>query len=109
MRERVPIRRTFGIQGLFWSLLIEALEEGVTFKSCKRCGKAIQGRKTRAYCGKIENPECFRERRASDRRRARANAGEQENCGAEEIGPVIVPLLRSVLDGDRPMPAPTLA
>jgi hypothetical protein len=75
MRERVPIRRAIGIQGLFWSLLIEALEEGVTFKSCKRCGKAIQGRKTRAYCGKIENPECFRERRASDRRRARAKAG----------------------------------
>jgi hypothetical protein len=72
MRKCVPVRRAIGVQGLFWSLLVEYLEGGLTFKTCKLCGKVIQGRKGKTYCGKADNPKCWGKRRATDRRRERA-------------------------------------
>ncbi|HVR11508.1 MAG TPA: hypothetical protein VMW75_25920, partial [Thermoanaerobaculia bacterium] len=74
IHERVRVQRAIGIQGLFWSLLIDRLKEGVTFTSCKRCGRIIRRNKGKTYCGKVDDLECFRKRRAADRLRERALA-----------------------------------
>jgi hypothetical protein len=74
MMKRVPIRRAWGILGLFWSLLIDRLELGEKFDTCRNCGRTISGRKGKQYCGK-ENADCYRARRAADRRRERIGHG----------------------------------
>jgi len=71
MSSVVPIRRAIGVQGLLWSLLIEKLEDGLRFLPCKHCGRIIEQRKSRKFCGRETNPECFGTRRASDKRRER--------------------------------------
>jgi hypothetical protein len=72
MFERVPVRRVIGIQGLFWSLLIDFLEEGRAFKFCRLCGNAIRGKKGKLYCSKVESPGCFNKHLAANKGRERA-------------------------------------
>lgn len=68
----VTTRRAYGALGLFWALLLDQLEKGKGFSRCKRCGRVIQARPNKKYCGKDDELQCFRARRASDRRRERA-------------------------------------
>jgi hypothetical protein len=70
MTKSIPIRRAWGILGLFWSLLLDRLERGEKFDMCKNCGRTISGRKGKQYCGK-EHGDCYRARRAAARRRER--------------------------------------
>jgi hypothetical protein len=70
-RKRLPVRRVFGAMGLFWALLLECLEERRGFQTCDRCERIIRGNKKKQYCGREDNLECFRARRAKDKRRSR--------------------------------------
>jgi len=71
LEEKIPIRRVWGTLGLFWALLLEHLQAHQTFHGCKRCDRTIRGNTTKQYCSAEDNPECYRERRANDRRRER--------------------------------------
>ncbi len=71
MSRRVVIRRALGVAGLFWALLIDELEAARVFRRCERCTRFIQGRKGKRFCGKTDNTQCWRERRAESRRRER--------------------------------------
>jgi hypothetical protein len=75
IHELVPVRRAIGIQGLFWSLLIERLTDGLSFRGCQRCGRMIASKKGKIYCARTDSPECFRRRRAFDRLRERERQG----------------------------------
>ena len=72
MSEAVSVRRVWGPLGLLWELLIQRLEDGQRFGSCEKCGRMIDGRKGKKFCGSEDNPECFRGRRASDQRKSRS-------------------------------------
>ncbi len=72
LREPVPVRQTHGVLGLFWALLIEQLEDGRRFRRCERCGCMISGRKNKKFCGQSDDPDCWKNRRAADKRRERA-------------------------------------
>lgn len=71
MREPVPIRRAWGAVGLFWALMLDRLEEGRNFNVCQRCGRILQGKRGKRFCGRADDIKCFQERRAADRRRER--------------------------------------
>lgn len=71
LSETVPIRRAWGAIGLFWVLLLERLEEGRSFQVCERCGRIIQGKRGKRFCGRNDDLQCYRQRRATDRRRER--------------------------------------
>jgi hypothetical protein len=70
----VPIRRAWGVLGLFWSLLLDRLGGGETFNVCKQCGRIISARKGKRFCGTKDNLVCYRTRRTADRRRERSRA-----------------------------------
>jgi hypothetical protein len=71
MGKIVSVRRAWGVLGLFWALLIDRLEVGLTFESCDRCGWNLSGKRGKRYCGRDDNKDCFNQRRADDRRRER--------------------------------------
>ena len=61
----VPVRRVWGLNGLFWELLIQRLEARRPFSVCERCGRVIRGTRGKRFCEKEDDVTCFRERRAS--------------------------------------------
>jgi hypothetical protein len=71
--QLVPVRRCWGVEGLFWALLIDRLESGRPFNLCERCGRPLP--KPRRLCGPNDNRECFtaqareRQRQARERQR----------------------------------------
>jgi hypothetical protein len=67
----MPILRAWGVPGLMWALLVDRLQGAQPYRTCKRCGKLISGRGHKLYCSAAENPECFQDRRAEDKRRSR--------------------------------------
>lgn len=71
LARRVPIRRAWGALGLFWSLLLNRLEATEGFAVCERCGHLSQGKRGKRFCGPKDNADCYRARRAEDRRRER--------------------------------------
>jgi hypothetical protein len=71
MAEQIELPRVWGALGLLWFVLIEALETQRGFRQCQRCGRVIAGKSDKRFCGPDDNPECFRGRRAEDRRRSR--------------------------------------
>ena len=71
MCTSIPIRRAYGVQGLMWALLLDRLESGIRFRSCRRCGRIIKGKKGKEVCGREDNEDCFKKRRAADKRRER--------------------------------------
>lgn len=77
MTRPVPVTRAWGPIGLFWALLIQRLKSEGLVLSCERCGKILKGTRAKRFCNESENPECFRKRRATDRRRARASGSRQ--------------------------------
>jgi hypothetical protein len=72
MSEVIPIRRAWGPVGLFWALLLDRLEGGARFGACERCGRLIEGKKGKKFCGPKDNSECHAGRRAADQRKSRA-------------------------------------
>lgn len=71
LETREKVSRVWGMTGLFWALLIEQLETGRRFNECYDCGRIIHGRKGKRYCGRVDDPACYRRRRAADKRRSR--------------------------------------
>ncbi len=78
MGEYVPTRRAWGPAGLFWMLLLDRLDDNVSFRRCQRCGRFIEGIRIKKFCSGKDNPECHRERRAADQRKSR----DQRSDGA---------------------------
>jgi hypothetical protein len=72
LKKPIPIRRAWGILGLFWSLLLDRLERSQPFNFCEKCGRPISSRKGRRFCGRKGNRDCYRARRAADRRKERS-------------------------------------
>lgn len=75
----VRVSRAWGVPGLMWSLLLDALETGRSFRSCKRCGQMLppSGRSDREYCSKEENPGC---RKAYERERKSKTRSRQHTA-----------------------------
>jgi hypothetical protein len=71
MMKSVPVRRAWGVLGLFWSLLLDRLADGEKFRFCERCKRTISGKQGKRFCGLDENRSCYRERRTADKRRER--------------------------------------
>jgi hypothetical protein len=82
VRERVPIQRVLGVQGLFWWLLSERLQEGERFTCCERCGGLLRGSRTKMFCGPRENRKCYASRRAASKRRERNRAKGRPNAAS---------------------------
>jgi len=72
MTRPVAIRRVWGAVGLCWALLLEQLEALQPLQVCERCGRIVQGRQGKRFCGPEDDEECFRRRRAGDQSRSRA-------------------------------------
>jgi hypothetical protein len=63
--KRRQIKRVWGMLGLFWSLLLEQLEQERP-PTCGRCQRVLQGRKK--FCGREDDIECYHERLALNRK-----------------------------------------
>jgi hypothetical protein len=72
MRERIGIRRAWGVLGLFWTLLLDQLRERWPFRTCERCGRIIVGRRVKRFCAAADDLQCFRQRGVARQRKARA-------------------------------------
>ncbi len=73
----MPIGRVWGVPGLCWALLMDHLECGISFRNCGRCGRLIHGRSHKRFCARDDDVECFRQRRAENRREERRRRGTQ--------------------------------
>ncbi len=71
LESMVPTRRIWGATGLFWTLLLDSLQDGRSFASCDNCGRVFSGKRGKRFCGSQDDPQCFRNRRAGDQRRSR--------------------------------------
>ena len=86
MSERIPIRRAWGAVGLFWALLLDRLEEGRSFRICACCSRIISGRSDKTFCSRPDNPECFAQRRATDKRRSRTDRARKRSIPSKPRG-----------------------
>jgi hypothetical protein len=64
------LTRAWGPIGLFWAMLLEQLESRRPYRSCKWCGRFLQGKKTQCY--PEDNPLCHARWRRADKARERA-------------------------------------
>jgi hypothetical protein len=71
LSKSVPIRRVWGGCGLFWALFLDRLEEFRSFSSCERCRGLISGKQGKRFCSATDDANCFKARRAADRRSLR--------------------------------------
>jgi hypothetical protein len=71
LSKSVPIRRVWGACGLFWALFLDRLEESRSFSSCERCGGLVSGKQGKRFCSAADDANCFKARRAADRRSLR--------------------------------------
>ena len=69
LRQPVRVRRVWGGLGLLWALLVERLENDGRLNFCDRCRMLVGGR--RRFCGPMDDLQCYRKRRAADRKRER--------------------------------------
>lgn len=69
-QRNLPVTRIWGWLGYFWWELLQDLENGLVIRHCNRCGAPITGTVRKRFCGE-ENPDCYRQRRASARRNQR--------------------------------------
>jgi hypothetical protein len=69
LTQTVPVRRAWGVLGLFWMLLIDQLKRG-RIPHCDRCGRILQGK--RRFCGPEDDEPCYRGRKRDSRREERA-------------------------------------
>ena len=68
--QNLPVTRIWGWLGYFWWELLQDLESGLEIRNCDRCGAPITGTVRKRFCGE-ENPDCYRQRRASAKRTER--------------------------------------
>jgi hypothetical protein len=68
--ELVPVRRCWGVHGLFWALLIDRLESGRAFNLCERCAGPLP--KPRRLCGPKDFRGCFVAQAKERQRRKRS-------------------------------------
>lgn len=68
---QVPVIRVIGWVGLFWLQFVAYVEPGYTVRLCERCGWVITGRADKRYCGREDNPDCFRARQREDQQKSR--------------------------------------
>lgn len=71
MSETITVTRVWGAVGLFWFLLLEELEATRSQAVCRHCGQFVQGKRGKQFCGRDDNGDCFRARRAMERRHSR--------------------------------------
>ena len=71
MRQRVPVRRAWGVPGLMWTLFLDSLNASMPFRHCERCRRLIRARSNRRFCSAKDNEKCYLARRREDRRRSR--------------------------------------
>ena len=71
MKKRVDITRAWEAIGLFWALLMEQLGQGSRFPECEDCHRLNPGKKGKQYCGPDDDPGCYAQRRARDKRNER--------------------------------------
>jgi hypothetical protein len=69
LSDLVPVRRCWGVQGLFWALLIDRLEGERGFTTCLRCQRILPGPRER--CGSRDDRTCHKAQAAERQRRAR--------------------------------------
>jgi hypothetical protein len=67
-----PNQRIWGWPGYFWFELLTDLRSGKAIRACERCGGPIQGKASKRFCGRDDNPDCFRQRRAANKRAERS-------------------------------------
>jgi hypothetical protein len=72
MRERLSIRRVWGVTGLCWALFLEQFENSLHVRTCARCGRVIKGKRGKRFCNRQENERCFQDRAAERQRKSRA-------------------------------------
>jgi hypothetical protein len=77
MGQLVPIRRAWGIVGLFWALFLEKLERH-QLQACSRCDRIIEGTRGKRFCGPDDDQECYRQRRAHDKCRSRGGRTSEQ-------------------------------
>jgi hypothetical protein len=65
----VEVRRCWGVQGLFWALLLNEFENARRFTLCHRCGRPLP--LTRKQCGRKDDPGCYRAQAAHRQRESR--------------------------------------
>lgn len=81
LRTPVQVVRTWGITGLLWDLLIDALTTGCPFRACANCGIVIHAIRGRTHCLAQENPDCARSRnnvRQARSRNLRRNSSKRD-------------------------------
>jgi hypothetical protein len=72
LRKRVDVARAWGPIGLFYALLVEHLEQGLRLSECEHCHRLNSGKKGKRFCGPDDDPACYAQRRARDKRKERA-------------------------------------
>jgi hypothetical protein len=55
----VPVRRCWGVAGLFWALLVDHLECNRSFETCRHCDWLLP--RSRRQCGRRDNLRCYRD------------------------------------------------
>lgn len=68
---QIPVTRVWGVPGLMWALLLDRLSSDQPYRSCERCGRLVSGRGHKRFCSALDNPACFHDRKAEDKRRHR--------------------------------------
>ncbi|CUH44492.1 hypothetical protein [Ruegeria atlantica] len=71
LRKPMGVQGALGIPGVAWAFMLDRLSEGRSERLCERCGQPITGKADKRFCSEVDNKECFRSRKRSDRRRAR--------------------------------------
>ena len=69
--QQVPVTRIWGWLGYFWWEFLHDLRSGLKVHRCDHCGAIIGGTARKRFCGKKENPTCYRAVRASAKRAER--------------------------------------
>jgi hypothetical protein len=67
--QPVPVRRCWGVEGLFWALFIDRLESERLFNLCERCGQPLP--RPRTLCGPHDNRACVTAQARERQRRRR--------------------------------------
>jgi hypothetical protein len=73
----IPVTRAWGVPGLMWALLLDRLSAARPYRTCERCGKLLSGRGHKRFCSAADNPECFRGRKAQDKRQGRGRSARR--------------------------------
>ncbi|TAJ19865.1 MAG: hypothetical protein EPO65_05460 [Dehalococcoidia bacterium] len=73
IRRPLPVTVLNGLLGYVWFQVVRELHAGYVPRRCASCGRLLPaGARLRTrYCGETDHPDCYKDRKASDRRRRR--------------------------------------